>query len=117
MSADDMMARLAAMAGGDEPVATKAEVEPKAKRAKAEPKAEPVVAAKSEPVSVPSGTVVPVVVLDDGSTFSDLLGAKVCYVSPDSEDIDPEAFANGIAIDSLLTLRDAIETILTIVRR
>jgi hypothetical protein len=112
MSADDMMARLMSMAGDDAPVAAKPEP-----KAKAKPKAEPVVQVADAPAPVPSGTVMPVVVLDDGATFSDILGAKVCFVPPDCEQIEADAYANGVSVSDLLTLRDAITTILQIVRR
>jgi hypothetical protein len=119
MSADDMLARLMSMADDDAPVTVK--TEPKAK---AKPKAEQAVeraarpaATAADPEPVPSGAVIPVVVLDDGATFSDIAGAKVCFVPPDCEQIEADAYANGVSVSDLLTLRDALDTILRIVRR
>lgn len=112
MSADDMMALLMAMASDDAPVATKPE--PKAKPKAADPAPQVAVA---DPAPVHAGPLMPVVVLDDGATFSDLTGCKVCFVPPDAEQIEAEDLANGVDINELLTLRDAVETILKIVRR
>jgi hypothetical protein len=125
---DDILARLKEMAsGGAEPAA-----KPKAATVA---KAQPVVEATAPvavlplnsviPQSVPTVTKattksaavpVPVVVLDDGSTFSNLRGCKVCFVSPDCQDIDEEALATGIRVSDLLTLSDAFRTILQVVR-
>ncbi len=116
---DDILARLREMAGGaGEP---KAEAKPKAAKPKAEPA--PVAVVEPEPVVTPvssagvakSGVLAPVVVLDDGSTFSNLRGAKVCWVSPDAEQIEESELDCGIEIGDLLTLRDAVQTILRIV--
>lgn len=111
----DMLERLKAMASGDAPTKAKAEPKVEAKQ----PKAVPAKAATTpvvEPVPMPD-TVVPVVVLDDHATFSNLRGCRICWVSPDAEDIDAESLANGVDIDSLLTLRDAVQTILRIVQQ
>jgi len=119
MSADDMMSRLMAMAGDDAAVAEKPEPKAKAKAEQAVARAaRPVTAAVAQqPVAVPSGTVIPVVVLDDGATFSDLTGCKVCFVPPDCEQVTADDLASGVDINELLTLRDAIVTILKIARR
>lgn len=114
MSADDMMARLMAMASDDAPVATKPE--PKAKPKAADPAPQAAVAV-ADPAPVHAGPLMPVVVLDDGATFSDLTGCKVCFVPPDAQQIEPEDLENSVEISELLTLRDAIETILKIARR
>jgi hypothetical protein len=116
---DDILARLREMAAGA------AAVEPKKSAAKAKEPAAVPVAAVPEPVVVKpvaatvakaeSGVTTPVVVLDDATTFSNLSGAKVCYVDPTAEEIDTAAYANGISIADLLALRDAVALILKIV--
>lgn len=66
-----------------------------------------------EPVAVPSpatGILTPVVVLDDGSTFSNLRGAKVCWVQPDADEITDADLNAGIEISDLLTVMNAIRT-------
>lgn len=56
-----------------------------------------------------------VVVLDDGSTYSDLEGCKICEIPMDSTGtfwtLTEESYAAGISISDLLTLRDALLTI------
>lgn len=130
MSDDDMMARLLAMA--DAPVAAP---EPKAKASKPKAKAEVFVPTPVQPEDMtgipdpvasgkikvdPSATIVavdqpikvPAVVLDDGSTFSSLRGCKIVMVSPDADEVDDEALANGVEISNLLAIRDAFRVIL-----
>lgn len=114
MSDDDMMARLMAMA--DAPVAA---TEPKQKASKPKPKAEAVTSVP-QPAAVPATPIVavnesikvPAVVLDDGSTFSSLRGCKIVMVSPDADEVDDEALANGVEISNLLAIRDAFRVIL-----
>lgn len=113
----DMMERLKAMLG-DAPKAKsepKPKSEPKAKVAKVESKPEPTVAELQTAAMGPDGPTVPIVVLDDGSTFSNLRGCKVCFADPAAEEIDATALSAGIEISDLLTLRDAVRTILRIV--
>jgi hypothetical protein len=121
---DDILARLREMAGsaGEPKVEAKPKaVAPKAAKPKAEPA--PVAVVEPEPVTEPvpgfgvakSAVLAPVVVLDDGTTFSNLRGAKVCWVSPDAEEIEESDLDCGIEIGDLLTLRDAVQTILRIV--
>lgn len=116
---DDILARLREMAGGaGEPkVEPKAKaVAPKAAKPKAEPapvavvEPEPVVAPVTSPGVAKPGVLTPVVVLDDGSTFSNLRGAKVCWISPDAEEIEESDLDCGIDISDLLTVMNAIRT-------
>ena len=69
------------------------------------------------PEEITDGVLCGVVVLDDGETFSNLRGCRVCFVPPDSDALPENATANSIDIDSLLTLRDAVKTILRIVQQ
>jgi hypothetical protein len=50
-----------------------------------------------------------VVVLDDRSTFSDMVGAKVCFVPEGAKELPKGAYEQGISIYDLLILRDAIK--------
>lgn len=122
---DDILARLREMAGTEtepvKPIKTKAKAETfvptpvKPEQVSGVPttvKGKTVVA---EPVAKAPSLPIPVVVLDDGSTFSNLRGCKVCFVDPDAEEIDADALASGIKVSDLLTLRDALHTVLRIV--
>lgn len=116
----DIMEKLRAMAGDTVPkTQTKAE---KISRAKAEV-AKPKVAEQTiDPTPVEDDEeddrlirkeqavdlLTPVVVLDDGSTFSDMLGAKVCFVPRNAKEMPDGSFEKGIPIRDLMTLRDAI---------
>ena len=62
-----------------------------------------------------SSVVVPVVVLDDASTFSNLAGAKVVVLDPTAEEVDDAAYAKGIRISDLLALRDAFSLIIKVI--
>jgi hypothetical protein len=111
---DDVLASLMAMADTADTLEGKA----------SKPKKRPAIAESTEraektekaPVSAPAkaekstGRTVPVVVLDDGSTFSDVGGAKVCFVAPGSEEITADAYETGISIADLLVLREAIRS-------
>lgn len=117
---DDILARLKEMAGGGavEPVKAAPKAKPKATKADEPAVAvvEPTPMTPEKVTGVPKSFLpTPVVVLDDGSTFSNLLGCKVCFVDPDADEIDAESLASGIKVSDLLTLKDAIHTILRIV--
>lgn len=107
----DMMERLKAMLD-DAPKAKsepKPKSEPKAKVAKVESKPEPT------PEPTPDGVTVPFVVLDDGVTFSDLRGCKVFFADTTTDEIKADMLSGAIEVSDLLTLRDAVRTILRIV--
>lgn len=117
---DDILARLREMASGGAPAAEPKKTAPKAKEPAPAPVAADPVPVVVKPKAAPaakaeSGVTTPVVVLDDASTFSNLSGAKVCFVDPTAEEIDTAAYANGISIADLLALRDAVALILKIV--
>lgn len=54
---------------------------------------------------------VPVVVLDDGETFSDLAGARIAMVKAGSSELTDGAYASGIPISGLLELYNAIRSV------
>lgn len=123
----DIMEKLKAMAGDTVPkTQTKTEKVERAKREVAKPKvAEQTIdptpveddeeddrlirkKAATSLVSAADSLLTPVVVLDDGSTFSDMLGTKVCFVPRNAKELPDGAFEKGIPIRDLMTLRDAI---------
>lgn len=116
----DIMEKLKAMAGDTVPkTQTKTEKVDRAKREVAKPK---VAEQTIDPTPVEDdeeddrlirkesaySLLTPVVVLDDGSTFSDMLGARVCFVPRDAKELPDGTFQKGIPIRDLMTLRDAI---------
>ena len=130
---DDILARLKEMAAGGDPAAVKEA--PKA----AKPKVATVVPTPMEPEEVTgvpqiktpvvstvkapakvvakdeSGVKVPVVVLDDASTFSNLAGAKVCFVDPAADEVSTAEYSFGVSIADLLAMRDALAIVLKVV--
>lgn len=116
----DIMEKLKAMAGETVPkTQSKTEKVERAKREVAKPK---VAEQTIDPTPVEddeeddrlirkeaaTSLLTPVVVLDDGSTFSDMWGAKVCFVPQNAKELPNGTFEKGIAIRDLMTLRDAI---------
>jgi hypothetical protein len=51
---------------------------------------------------------IPVVVLDDGSTFSNIEGARIVMVFPSDEEISEAAYESGVPIKGLVDLYNAI---------
>lgn len=102
----DIMERLRAMAE-DAPVAkSKPKAEPKA-----ESNPEPEIKLADYPKYAASTDAVPVVVLEDGTTFSNLNGCRICLVPDDAEDIDPDDFAAGLQISDLYALYRSLKTL------
>jgi hypothetical protein len=54
----------------------------------------------------------PVVVLDDGSTFSNLERCRVCFVAADTNEINSDDLADGVLISDLMALRDLLRKII-----
>jgi hypothetical protein len=54
---------------------------------------------------------VPVVVLDDGDTFSNLAGARIAFVKPGADELGDGAYENGIPISGLLELYECIRKV------
>lgn len=122
MTADELKARLEAMMSDTEP--------------KSKPKAAAIMTAVTPiPIDVPPHPNVripkdaqivavaespataeaPVVVLDDGATFSNLHGCKIAFVDPADEEVSQDALDAGISISDLLNVFDAVRTILRVV--
>lgn len=55
-----------------------------------------------------------VVVLDDGDTYSNIEGARLCFIPEGSDDLPEGAYDSGIPIKDLVVLRDAIKTVVGI---
>lgn len=113
MSNVDIMERLRQMAG-DAPVAKS-----KSKPADAEPKREPNVQLAPDTVITavpdkPSSQTVPVVVLEDGQTFSGIEGCRICFVPDDAEEISDDAYKSGVAISDLYTVFRLIQSLKTL---
>ena len=108
-SAVDVMAQLKAMMGDAAETPTKKATKP---RIAAETVVQPVVEPAAKEVIPPQSAVTtggcPVVVLEDGSTFSDMEGCKVCFIAADADDVTADELAAGVSISDLLTLRDAL---------
>lgn len=54
---------------------------------------------------------VPVVVLDDGDTFSNLPGARIAFVKPGADELADGDYEKGIPISGLLELYEAIRKV------
>lgn len=54
---------------------------------------------------------IPVVVLDDGSTFSNIEGARIALVPHDADEISNGAYESGIPIKGLVELYNAIRSV------
>lgn len=119
--AADVMARLMEMMGETTP---KKAAKPRIAAGTAQPaKPTPAVVQEDEDedeevVAAPAAATdgdCPVVVLDDGQTFSNLANCRVCFVSPTATEVTADDLDRGVSIADLLTLRDALLAIRKIV--
>lgn len=118
MNADAVLAALRDMAGQTEPktktkeqkVAKAAASIPEVKLAETPRAVDPPADDDEQPENELAG-LVPVVVLDDGETFSDLAGARIAMVKAGSDELTGGAYDNGIPISGLLELYNAIRRV------
>lgn len=118
MNADAVLAALRDMAGQTE-AKTKTKEQKIAKAAASVPEVK--LAATPKAVDPPTDDdeqpenelagLVPVVVLDDGATFSDLAGARIAFAKPGSDELHDGAYENGIPISGLLELYECIRKV------
>lgn len=106
----DIMERLRAMAEDVPAPKSKPKAEPKSE-SNSEPTPEPEIKLAPQPKYAASTDAVPVVVLEDGTTFSNLNGCRICFVPDDAEDIDADDFAAGIPISDLYALYRSLKTL------
>jgi len=118
VNADSVLAALREMAGQTE-AKTKTKEQKVAKAAAAVPDVK--LAATPKAVDPPADDdeqpenelagLVPVVVLDDGETFSDLAGARIAMVKAGSDQLHDGAYENGTPISGLLELYECIRKV------
>ena len=118
MNADSVLAALREMAGQTE-AKTKTKEQKVAKATASVPEVK--LAATPKAVDPPTDDdeqpenelagLVPVVVLDDGDTFSNLDGARIAFVKAGADELHDGAYQSGIPISGLLELYNAIRSV------